>query len=210
MALTKRQTLGEEIANAISHGIAALLGIAGLVLLLLRAKNLSETLTSLIFANGIILLYTMSTLYHAFKNDTAVKRLFKRFDHLSIYLLIGSTYSPIYVLVLEKPLGWILLAIQWCLIIVGIIFKAIWIKKFAGIHLAMYLILGWSGILFFGSLYNFSIPAFYLILAGGIAYTIGVLFYALHLFKYSHFVWHIFVFLGTLLHFLAIYLFLIG
>ncbi len=206
MALTKRQSLGEEIANAISHGIAALCGIAGLVLMLIQSDILLETLSSLIFGLGILLLYTMSTLYHAFRNDSTVKRVFKRFDHVSIYVLIGSTYSPILILFLQKPFGWIMLAAQWAIIVVGIVLKATSINKFAYIHLAMYLLLGWSGILFFGSLYTFSRLAFYLILGGGLAYTVGVLFYALHLFKYSHFIWHLFVFLGTLLHFFAIYL----
>lgn len=112
MALSKRQSLGEEIANAISHGIAALCGIAGLVLMLIKSNTWQETMSSLIFGLGILLLYTMSTLYHAFKNDSLVKRVFKRFDHVSIYVLIGSTYSPILILFLQKPLGWIMLAAQ--------------------------------------------------------------------------------------------------
>ncbi len=205
MALSKRQSLGEEIANAVSHGVAALLGIAGLVLMLIKSDTFLETLSSLIFGLGILLLYTMSTLYHAFKNDSKVKRVFKRFDHVSIYVLIGSTYSPILILFLQKPFGWIMLAAQWALIAFGIILKATNIHKFAYIHLGMYLLLGWSGALFFTSLYAFSPTAFFLILGGGLAYTVGVLFYALHLFKYSHFVWHLFVFLGTVLHFFAIY-----
>jgi len=210
MALTKQQSLGEEIANSVSHGIGALLGIAALVLMLVKSASYEEAISSVIFGLGIILLYAMSTLYHAFKNDSKVKRLFKRFDHASVYLLIGSTYSPIYILILDKPLGWILLSVQWAIIIVGIVLKSTIINRFTYVHLAMYLILGWSGIFFFGSLYRFSPEAFFLILAGGIAYTIGVLFYALHLFKYSHFIWHICVFIGTLLHFFAIYLFLIS
>ncbi|MFA5480879.1 MAG: hemolysin III family protein [Bacilli bacterium] len=209
MALTKRQSLGEEIANAVSHGLGAVFGIVVLVLMLVKSHAVEQVVSVTIFGTGIILLYLMSTLYHAFKNDSVVKELFKRFDHLSVYLLIGSTYSPIYILILDKPLGWILLAVQWAIIIVGIVLKATLIKRFMYFHLAMYLILGWSGIIFFGSLYAFSSIAFFLILGGGIAYTVGVLFYALHPFKYSHFVWHIFVFIGTLLHFLAIYLFLL-
>jgi hemolysin III len=208
MALSKRQSLGEEIANAISHGVAGLLGIAALVLMLIKSSSWLETLSALIFGLGIILLYTMSTLYHAFKNDSKVKRVFKRFDHLSIYVLIGSTYSPIFMLFLPKPLGWYLLAAEWAIIIVGIVLKAVNIHKYTYIHLAMYLILGWSGIFFFKSLYEASPQAFFYILGGGIAYTVGVLFYALHLFKYSHFVWHIFVFIGTFLHFIAIYFYL--
>lgn len=206
MQLKKTQTLGEEIANAISHGIGAILGIIALVLMLLKSTNGYEVFGSLVFGLSIITLYSMSTLYHAFRNDSKVKRVFKRFDHISIYVLIGGTFAPIFIMVVDKPLGWYYLVGQWVLILLGIIFKAIKINKFKVPHLMLYLLLGWSGLSLFGPLYAFSSSAFYYILAGGIAYTIGVIFYALsRVFKYSHFVWHIFVFLGTLLHFIAIY-----
>ena len=208
MPLTKKQSMGEEIANAISHGAGAVFGIVALILMLIKSSSTLEIISSIVFGFGIIMLYTMSTLYHAFKKDSVVKSVFKRLDHSSVYLLIGATYSPIYILVLTKPLGWILLIASWAIIIAGIVLKATIINKFTYVHLAMYLILGWSGVFFFGSVYAFSVPAFYLILAGGISYTVGVLFYALRLFKYSHFVWHLFVIIGTVLHFIAIYFFL--
>lgn len=208
MALSKRQSLGEEIGNAVTHGVGALLAITALILMLIKSNRMEETLSAIIFGSGMILLYTMSTLYHAFKNGSTVKRVFKRFDHLSIYVLIGSTFAPIFILVIDKPLGWFLLIGQWAIIILGIVLKAVKINKFTYVHLAMYLILGWSGVMFFGPLLTFSPMAFYLILGGGVAYTVGVLFYALHLFKYSHFVWHFFVIFGTAFHFFAVYLFL--
>ena len=205
MPLTKKQSMGEEIANAVSHGAGAIFGIVALILMLIKSSSTLEIISSIVFGFGIIMLYTMSTLYHAFKKDSTVKKVFKRLDHSSVYLLIGATYSPIYILVLAKPLGWILLIASWAVIIAGIVLKATIINRFTYVHLAMYLILGWSGIFFFGSVYVFSAPAFYLILGGGIAYTVGVIFYALRLFKYSHFVWHLFVIIGTVLHFIAIY-----
>ena len=205
MPLTKKQSMGEEIANAVSHGAGAIFGIVALILMLIKSSSTLEVVSSIVFGFGIIMLYTMSTLYHAFKKDSMVKKVFKRLDHSSVYLLIGATYSPIYILVLAKPLGWILLIASWAVIIAGIVLKATIINRFTYVHLAMYLILGWSGIFFFGSVYVFSAPAFYLILGGGIAYTVGVIFYALRLFKYSHFVWHLFVIIGTVLHFIAIY-----
>ncbi|MDY0210877.1 MAG: hemolysin III family protein [Acholeplasma sp.] len=206
MQLKKTQTLGEEIANAISHGIGAGLGIIALVLMLFKANNGYEVFGSLVFGLSIIILYLMSTLYHAFKPNSKVKRVFKRFDHISIYVLIGGTFAPIFIMIVEKPLGWYYLIGQWTLIVLGIIFKAIKINKFKIPHLMLYLLLGWSGLTLFGPLYAYSSPAFYFILAGGIAYTVGVIFYVLsRVFKYSHFIWHIFVFLGTLLHFIAIY-----
>lgn len=208
MSLVNKQTLGEEIANSISHGIGALAGIAALVLMLIKADSTAEVVSSILFGFGIILLYTMSTLYHAFRNGSTVKKVFQRFDHISIYALIGGTFAPIFILVIEKPLGWYLLAGQWALIITGMVFKAVIIHKYAWIHLMLFLVLGWSGLTMIGPLYELSVQAFYFILFGGIAYTIGVLFYAFRLFKFTHFVWHIFVFLGTLFHFIAIYFFL--
>lgn len=209
MKLNKFQSLGEEIANAISHGVGALFGIIALILMLLKSNTELEVFGSLIFGLSIILLYMMSTLYHAFKKDSAVKRLFKRFDHISIYVLIGGTFAPIFIMIVEKPLGWYFLIAQWSLITLGIVFKAIKINKFLLQHLMLYLLLGWSGLTLVGPLYEYSNYAFYYILAGGLAYTVGVIFYALSkVFRYSHFIWHIFVFLGTLLHFIAIYVYL--
>lgn len=208
MDFRRKQTIGEEIANAISHGVSGLFGIAGLVLLLVFADNGGEIASAIVFGIGTIFLYTMSALYHAFAKDGVTKRVFKRFDHISIYVLIGATFAPVFILVIEKPLGWILLAIQWAIITLGIVFKAIKINKFQLVHLMSYLILGWSALGLFGPLYQLSAEAFWLILAGGISYTVGVFFYATKLFKFSHFIWHLFVFAGTLLHFFAILLFL--
>jgi len=147
----------------------------------------------------------MSCLYHSFRSGSKVKNVFKRLDHISIYALIGGTFAPIFILVVNKPLGWILLAVQWALIILGIVFKAVKINRFSGIHLLLFLVLGWSGLTLVGELYSFSMPAFYFILAGGISYTIGVIFYVKKWFKFTHFIWHIFVFGGTLLHFIAVF-----
>lgn len=204
----RKQSLGEEIANAISHGLGGLLGIAGLVLMLIKSNSGLEIFSSIVFGFGMILLYTMSALYHSFKNGSTVKAVFKRMDHISIYVLIGSTFAPIFILVVDKPLGWFLLIGQWVIITLGIVFKAVKIYKFQIMHLFLFLLLGWSGLTLMHPLYEVSHAAFYLILSGGIAYSIGVIFYAIFKFKFAHFIWHIFVFIGTLLHFFAIYLFL--
>jgi hemolysin III len=205
MGLSKKQTLGEEIANAISHGVAALFGIAGMILLLIKSSSGGEVASSILFGFGMIVLYTMSCLYHSFRTGSTVKSIFKRFDHIAIYFLIGGTFAPIFILVVDKPLGWYLLIGQWIIILLGTVFKAVFIRRFAVIHLMLYLLLGWSGLPLFGSLTRYSMGAFAFILAGGIAYTIGVLFYAFRWFKFSHFVWHLLVFLGSLFHFIAIY-----
>ena len=208
MEFAKKLSLGEEIANAVSHGIGGIFGIVALILLLIKSSNGYEIASSIIFGLGIILLYTMSTLYHAFKTGSKAKRVFKRLDHLSIYVLIGGSFAPIFILVIDKPLGWILLAVQWVLIIFGIVMKAVKVNKFQWLHIVLFLLLGWSGLILFDPLYEISHEAFYFILFGGISYTIGVFFYASRLFKYSHFIWHLFVILGTVLHFISAYFYI--
>lgn len=208
------QTIGEEIANAISHGIMAIFGVIALILLVIKANTALEYLAAIIFGTGIILLYTMSTLYHAFPTGRT-KRVFKRLDHLSIYILIGGTFAPPLLLLegLKTPLfgieflekGLTLFVIQWILIAIGVLFKSVWIKKFAKLHVFLYLAMGWSALSFVGILLEYEVAAFYLVLFGGIAYTIGVIFYALPKIKYFHFIWHIFTAIGTVLQFIAIY-----
>lgn len=213
-----RQTLGEEIANAISHGIMAVFGIIALIVLLLKATTGLEYMAAIIFGSSIIILYSMSTLYHALNNGTA-KRVFKRLDHLSIYILIGGTFAPPLLLLTglnnEALLGisfltrgTLLFIIQWILITVGIVFKSVWIKKFSKLHVFIYLAMGWSALSFVGILLEYSREAFYLVLGGGIAYTLGVIFYSLPKYKYFHFIWHIFTAIGTIMQFIAIYLYI--
>lgn len=213
-----KQTLGEEIANAISHGLMAIFGIVAMILLLIKASTTREIIAAVIFGFGIILLYTMSTLYHSFKPGK-VKDLFQRFDHLSIYVLIGGTFAPALLLLegLREPLfgingfieaGLFLFTVQWILIAIGVTFKSIWIKKFMKLHVFLYLLMGWSALMFANILINENGTAFLFILLGGLAYSIGVIFYSLGKIKYFHFIWHIFTALGTILQFVAIYSYL--
>lgn len=216
---TSVQTIGEEVSNAISHGLMALFGLVGMILLLIKSTTGLQYLASAIFGFGMINLYTMSTLYHSFRNGPT-KRLFKRFDHLSIYMLIGGTFAPFFLLlpgINQGPIfGWqgfpsfglTMFILQWLLIAVGVTFKSIWINKFGKLHTAIFLLMGWSAVTFISKLYGFSAPAFYLTLAGGVAYSIGVIFYSMSNYKYFHFIWHIFTAIGTITQFLAIYLYL--
>ncbi len=206
------QTLGEEIANAVSHGLMAIFGIVALILLLVRAESTTQVIAAIIFGFGIINLYTMSTLYHALFHPKA-KSVFQRFDHLSIYILIGGTFAPALLLLpgLQEPflgsigLGIILFTVQWILIIIGIVFKSIWIKRFAKLHLFIYLAMGWSALIFVNQLLAYQAGAFWFVLLGGVAYSIGVVFYIFPKIKYFHFIWHIFTSLGTVLQFVAIF-----
>lgn len=212
MSNNRKQTIGEEIANAISHGIMGIFGIVALILLILRSDTIREYAGAILFGGSITLLYVMSTLYHALTNKKA-KSVFKRMDHISIYVLIGGTFAPALLLIpdLQTPflgpmsLGVLLLTIQWILIIIGTIFKAIWIKRFSTIHVIIYLLMGWSSLIFVGALFNYSPNAFIFVLLGGIAYSLGVIFYALSNIKYFHFIWHLWTALATVLQFIAIY-----
>jgi hemolysin III len=214
MKKTHTQTLGEEIANAISHGLMAIFGIVALILLLIKADRTIEVTAAIIFGFGIINLYTMSTIYHALFHPRA-KSVFQRFDHLSIYILIGGTFAPALLLLpeLQEPLfgisglglGPVLFMVQWLLILIGVIFKSIWIKKFAKLHVFIYLAIGWSALIFAQQLLAYQAAAFWLVFAGGVAYSVGVIFYAFPKIKYFHFIWHIFTGIGTVLQFIAIY-----
>lgn len=214
MKETNIQTLGEEIANAVSHGLMAIFGVVALVLLLIKSDTTIEVTAAIIFGFGIINLYTMSTLYHALFHPKA-KNVFQRFDHLSIYILIGGTFAPPLLLLpaLQEPvfgidglgMGPTLFIIQWILIGIGVIFKSIWIKKYAKLHLFLYLAMGWSAVIFIQQLFAFDPRAFWLVLIGGLSYSVGVAFYVFPKIKYFHFIWHIFTMIGTVLQFIAIY-----
>jgi hemolysin III len=200
----KKTSLGEMIANAISHGIGLLLAITGLVLMLVRADTTLKVLSSIIFGLSMILLYASSTLFHSFPEKMErTYTVFQRLDHSSIFLLISGTYTPFLILVVNNTKGYILLGFLWLMTIVGIVFKSIWIKKFKFFHFAMYLLMGWSVMIvkddFFLNIDNYTF-----VLIGGISYTVGVAFYVSK-FKYAHFVWHLFVLGGTFFHFLAVY-----
>ncbi|MBU0996434.1 MAG: hemolysin III family protein [Firmicutes bacterium] len=200
----KKTSLGELIANAVSHGVGLLLAIAGNVLLLVRARGGAEVLSSLVFGISLILLYTSSTLFHSFPEKMKrVFTVFQRLDHSSIFLLISGTYTPFLILVIHSVKGYVLLGVLWIITIVGIVFKSIWISKFKYVHLTIYLLMGWSLVLVFND-FIANIGNYYFVLAGGMSYTLGIGFYVSK-FKYSHFVWHLFVLMGSIFHWFAIW-----
>ena len=210
-AIKKRYSLGEEISHSITHGVGALLGVAALVLLVVKAAIRHDALyivSMLIYAVTSILLYLNSTIYHAL-NVGKAKDVFKRFDHLSIYLLIAGTYTPFCLLGIGGFKGILFCCIQWFLAIIGIVFKAIWINRFKKIHLVIHLSMGWLIVFFVSSLIKAISPlGLYFLLIGGLCYSIGVIFYVFKWFKYHHFIWHLFVLAGSVFHFFSIYLFL--
>lgn len=206
----KKTTLGELISNAVSHGIGIIFAITALVLMLLKANGTAEILSSLAFGISMIILYTSSTLFHSFPEKMKrVYTVFQRLDHSSIFLLITGTYTPFLVLLLGTKEAYILLIALWVIAILGIVMKSIWIHKFQMLHLVIYLVMGWSIVIIFKGVYSGLGDNFLFILLGGISYTVGVGFYVSK-FRYQHFIWHLFVLGGSVFHFIAVYVSLLG
>lgn len=202
--------LGEELINSISHGLGAMLSIAALVLCIIKSSSGLALFASLIYTISSIILYLMSCLYHSLKPNNA-KRVFRIIDHCSIFILIAGTYSPIVLLKLPVLLGWTIFGIVWAIAIVGIVLNSIDIHKFRHISMALYLISGWCILVSFKSLWlNMSHTGIFLILLGGIMYTIGAILYGVGKKKrYMHSIFHIFCLLASICFFLAIYLYVL-
>ena len=208
-----KYSLGEEIMSAITHGIGALLSIVALVLCTVISAHHGSAIavvSSIIYGVTLIILYTMSTLYHSLAVNNA-KRVFRIIDHCSIFLLIAGTYTPFTLVALEKPLGYYIFAIVWGIAILGIVLNSINLKKYKVISLISYVILGWVIIFAYNPLkeaVNWS--GILLLIAGGVIYTLGAILYALgKKIKYFHSIFHIFVLVGSILHFLSIVLYVI-
>ncbi|MEL3909099.1 MAG: hemolysin III family protein [Treponemataceae bacterium] len=199
-------TIGEEIANAITHGIGVALSIAALVLLAIKANKRPDisTVSFVIFGVSLIVLYLSSTLYHAL--PAAAKGVFGILDHSSIFILIAGTYTPYSLSVLRGALGWTIFGVVWGLAIIGIVLYAVFQHKVRRITTIMYIVMGWL-IIFATKEIKVLLQAtsFRLLLAGGIVYTIGCIFYAMKKIKWMHSIWHLFVLAGSILHFFSLY-----
>jgi len=205
----RKMTLIEEIFNAITHGLGVLLSIAGLVIavvLAARVKNAYAIISSAIYGSTLIILYISSTLYHSFP-DGKVKNLFKIFDHSSIYILIAGTYTPFTLLPLRGGWGWTIFGIIWGLAVLGILFKVFFVHRFNFVSTVIYLLMGWFIIIAAKPLFTsipFSAAAF--LVAGGLCYTLGAVFYIFDRIFFFHIVWHFFVLAGSILHFFSVIL----
>ena len=164
-------------------------------------------MASCFYGISLFILMLMSCLYHSFKSGSKVKRVWRRFDYSSIYLLIGGTFAPLYLVYWGNTLGIVLFCIQWSLIVLGIIMLAIFGPgKWKWIHFTLYFTIGWSGLIMLPDFFRNNIPLLFMILIGGIVYTVGMVPFARDK-KYDHFIWHFFVLIGALLHWFGIYLF---
>ncbi len=205
-------TVGEEIFNSVSHGVGVLLSVAALVLLVLFAVIYSDGLGlfgALMYGISLILLYTMSMTYHIVRNETA-KRILRIFDHCSIFILIAGTYTPYLMGPLRSTLGWTIFGIIWGVTIFGIILNAINLEKFRILSLICYVLMGWGIVLSIKPLAEYLAPGgLWLLVAGGIVYTVGIIFYVMKKYRYMHSVWHLFVLAGSILHYLSILLYVL-
>lgn len=210
----KQYTLGEEVANSITHGLGVILGIVAMPILLIFAVQSQvdvgyKIAASIIYCLSMILLYLASTLYHSLTNEKA-KRVFKLLDHASIYLLIAGTYTPFCLITLRDHNGWILLCILWGMALAGIVSEAFWKTRPRWFAAVIYLVMGWTALWVIPEMYRLLTPVgFWLLAAGGAAYTLGTIFYVIKKVKWFHSVFHAWVLLGTFLHFFAILLFVI-
>ena len=203
------QSLGEEIANSVSHGIGFLAALAVLPILILGAlpHGTMAVTGAGVFGASMALLYLTSTLYHALTPGRA-KQVFQVLDHGAIYLLIAGTYTPFTLGVLRGPWGWTLFALTWGLALVGIILKAMGGIRYPKLSIGLYLGMGWLAVVAAEPLWH-RLPGWGLfwLAAGGLAYTAGVGFYAASRLRYRHFVWHLFVLAGTACHVIAVSLY---
>lgn len=200
-------TILEEVGNAVTHGVGAVLALVGFILLLLKSDTGMKVMASCFYGISLFFLMLMSCLYHAFKSGSTVKRLWRRFDYSSIYLLIGGTFAPLYLVYWGNTLGIVLFCIDWALIVVGITMLSVFGPgRFKWLHFSLYFIIGWSGLILMPDFYKNNLPLLWMIFIGGVIYTVGMIPF-LRDKKYNHFIWHFFVLAGAILHWMGIYLF---
>ena len=205
-----QRSILEEVGNAVNHGVGALIGIAGMVLLLLRSDTETKVFSSLIYGISFIMMFLMSCLYHAFKGGTRVKRLWRRFDYLSIYLLIGGIFTPLWLIYWGGKAGTIGCIAEWTVIIAGITLISVFgPDRLRKMHLALYVILGWCGLIFLPKMTHGNLLLFFFTLTGGLSYTLGIIPFALKK-KGAHFIWHFFVLFGAVIHWFGIYMYVYG
>ena len=196
-----------------THGVAAIFSVVGLILMVtlaaLRSQSAVAVTAVAIFGASMIVLYTASTLYHAITNPKA-KKILQVFDHSSIYLLIAGSYTPFCLITLQGTLGWTLCIAEWVLAAVGILLQPILMKRGNFINCLIYLAMGWLVLLVIKPLVA-ALPAggLWLLVAGGLAYSVGVFFYVMNRIPFNHAIWHVFVFAGTLLQFLSVFFYVL-
>lgn len=210
--IVRAYSVGEEVANSVIHGVGVVLSIAALTMLIVFGAMSGDgwkLASGIVYGLALVLEYTASTLYHSFPWEKA-KHVFKILDHCGIYLLISGTYTPFTLVTLRGQGGLQMFALVWALAVAGIAAEAFWVYRPRWVSVVTYVGMGWIVILAIGPL-RAALPGagVWLLLAGGLAYTFGTVFYVLKKVPYMHAVWHLFVLAGSILHFLAVLLFVI-
>jgi hemolysin III len=200
----RQQTLGEEIANSVTHGIGAVFSIVALVILVVfagRQGDMWRIVSLSIYGFTLFFLYLASTLYHSFTNQR-VKHFFRILDHISIFLLIAGTYTPVTLISMRGPWGWTIFGLVWAMAVGGIIAKIFLIGKFKIVSVLLYVIMGWLVVVAIKPMLQM-VPKGLIIwlFVGGLSYTLGIIFYAFKQVPYFHFIWHLFVLGGSVAHF---------
>jgi len=202
------QSVREEIANSLSHGVGLVASLVASPFLLVAAVQHGSAVYvvgSGVFAGTMVLLYLTSTIYHALRGNRA-KRLFQVLDQSAVFLLIAGTYTPFCVSVLRGPWGWTLFGLIWSLAAVGLVLKAVGGVRYPVLSTCLYLGMGWLAVIAVRPLWlHLPLTGLLWLLAGGLAYTVGVAFFAAERMRYAHFVWHLFVMAGTACHFVAVF-----
>ena len=197
----------EERINAYSHGIGAVLALIASILLIIKGQHLllGQWCSLWVYGFSLVLLLSSSMIYH-FAQDERKRYWYKKLDHTAIYYLIAGTYTPFLSIAIPTAKAHYLLIALWVIAVIGTLFKLVFIHRFQKVSLAAYLVMGWLAVLVMDDMQRYlSKEAIQLLIAGGLAYTVGTLFYALKNVRYTHAIWHVFVLLGAGLHFLAIY-----
>lgn len=198
----------EETFNVLSHGFGFLLGIIALPFLLLKSQEFSgfwRPFSFVIYGLSLLILYAASTFYHAAKNPKK-RRMLNIFDHSSIYILIAGSYSPFCLVGLDSDLGWYMFFFVWLFALLGVILKLFFTGKYDKISTAMYLLMGWQVMIFIKPMMEqLSAESFQYLVAGGVSYSIGAVLYSIRKIPYNHAIFHVFVLLGSISHFIAIY-----
>jgi hemolysin III len=205
------QNLGDILANAITHGIGAIFAVAGAIYLIASSTRGSAwvIVSCSVFSATLVLVYVCSTLYHSLVR-TRARHVFQVLDHSAIYLLIAGTYTPFTLVSLHGKLGWSVFAVEWALAIAGVIFKSFAVGRFAVASALVYLFQGWFGV--FATRYLAHAIGWHGVLwlaAGGLAYTLGIVFFALDRLRYFHATWHLFVLAGSVAHYFAILFYIV-
>jgi hemolysin III len=207
----REQSAFEEKLNTITHAIGAMFGIVALVLLIVYNTQKSDwsLFSVIVYGISIIILFTASTFYHAVKGEKR-KHYFRIVDHISIYFLIAGTYTPVCLIVLEQSLGWTLFFVVWGIAAFGVVLKLFFTGRFELFSTLLYLVMGWLIVFDFPNLsHAIGNGGILFLFAGGLAYTVGIIFYAIHKIPYNHVIWHLFVLAGAIFHFFMIFLYVI-